>query len=228
MTLYAIIPIVWGVGGVVALGAAVVVGMMVLDSSSSSTNTNGGNVKKEAQTQTQTQDFVKAAKDFWGAMNVIIPYKEAFGPTDGQNDPVSFEPVRQLGATVLKFRDDMQQYGWRYVLSAYRNPTYNEKIGGMKGSYHTKGKAIDFAPLATDREYLWSLARHMMSKGWVVLIYEAGSANGVKGTFVHVNLGQKPKIRWKVGDGFLDHPPSNEPAPTPEDIPAGSKNQWLL
>lgn len=30
------------------------------------------------------------------------------------------------------------------ITSAYRCPKHNEKVGGVKNSYHTQGKAVDF------------------------------------------------------------------------------------
>lgn len=102
--------------------------------------------------------------------------------------------------TVRAFESDLRAagYDFRYVLSAYRNEAFNRKIGGVRGSRHTKGTAIDFAPTGSrDRARMRSLAKAMADKGWLVIIYDTEWANKPE-TFIHINKGQAPGVLWNV------------------------------
>ncbi|HDD36641.1 peptidase M15 [Thermococci archaeon] len=64
------------------------------------------------------------------------------------------------------------------ITSAYRCPSWNEKVGGKKNSAHLKGKAVDIH--IPNREYLYKLIRVLIRQGWVRI--------GIAKTFVHVDI----------------------------------------
>lgn len=200
----------WIGGGLVVVSGGAAVAFMLRSSSSPSSQSSTSNSNNSVNTMSSDRQkkLFENAKDTWRTMEHIIPFKQAFGPVDGQNYPDDWEPVMQLMKTVLRFEQDMRKWGWQYILSGYRNKAYNEKIGGIKGSYHTLGMALDFRPIADDRGFLLEMGKDLVGKGWRVLIYEANSISegNPQRTFVHVNLGQTAKILWKDGTSWLTYP----------------------
>jgi uncharacterized protein YcbK (DUF882 family) len=68
------------------------------------------------------------------------------------------------------------------VLSAYRTPTWNAKVGGVKGSQHVQGRAIDLRP-----------PMHMSLNQFYSIIRECQKVSAIRGigkyqTFVHVDV----------------------------------------
>ncbi len=96
------------------------------------------------------------------------------------------------------------------INSAYRNASYNKKIGGVSNSQHTKGTAADIVVSGVSPENVANFAEYIMdSKGGI------GLYNG----FVHVDVRTK-RSRWtnfgseKSVDGFFGYlTNTDEPAP---------------
>lgn len=61
---------------------------------------------------------------------------------DGTDVPYNLvDNVRQCAENLQSLRDAIGKPV--YILSGYRNPTYNQRIGGAKKSYHMTGLAAD-------------------------------------------------------------------------------------
>jgi uncharacterized protein YcbK (DUF882 family) len=61
---------------------------------------------------------------------------------DGTQVPYNLvDNVKQCAENLQVLRDTIEKP--IYILSGYRNPTYNQRIGGAKKSYHMTGKAAD-------------------------------------------------------------------------------------
>lgn len=100
------------------------------------------------------------------------PYPEEWRDRRGIPLAVEFERIRGvIGAPIV-------------VLSAYRTPTYNKKVGGAQNSQHMQGRALDLKPPSG-----WTIERF-----YNVLRGIAGSPEskifgiGKYPTFVHVDI----------------------------------------
>ena len=70
-----------------------------------------------------------------------------------------------------------------YIVSAYRSPSYNTKVGGAKGSMHMKGQAIDIR---------WPNMSTDAKEKFIKLAGAAGFTGiGVYPGFIHVDTGKK-------------------------------------
>lgn len=72
------------------------------------------------------------------------------------------------------------------VLSCYRTPTYNAKVGGAKNSQHCQGRAIDLRPPA-----------HLSLNEFYSIIRAIAKTSQIRGigkykTFVHVDVRPAP------------------------------------
>ena len=75
------------------------------------------------------------------------------------------------------------------VLSAYRTPKYNEKVGGKSSSYHLKGMALDLK-----FENISPIAVALYCE--FVLMKDFGGIGLYKGqNFVHIDIGDRV-ARW--------------------------------
>lgn len=70
------------------------------------------------------------------------------------------------------------------VNSAYRVPVHNRKIGGAKGSFHTRGLAVDCSMANHDPEAFEAAARACAFTGF-------GFYPPKKGNFIHLDLGPR-------------------------------------
>lgn len=72
------------------------------------------------------------------------------------------------------------------ITSSYRCPKHNDKVGGVKNSYHTQGKAVDFFILGIKPEKLLEVAEYCGAMG--LGLYKGRH-------FVHIDI--RPKLtRW--------------------------------
>lgn len=74
------------------------------------------------------------------------------------------------------------------VTSGYRDPAYNQKIGGGKNSMHLEGKALDISTNGHDRRALYAAAKEAGFTGF-----------GFYNTFIHVDTG-RPRF-WEGSKG---------------------------
>ncbi len=84
------------------------------------------------------------------------------------------------------------------ILSAYRTPEHNRKVGGARNSQHVEGRALDLKPPKT-----WSV------KSFYELIRRYAPELGIHGlgrykTFVHVDIRPTKTIAYWSGDGIKD------------------------
>lgn len=79
------------------------------------------------------------------------------------------------------------------VISAYRTPAHNLKIGGVKNSQHVQGRALDLQP--PDGITINEFYRHIFIRAHTLGIGGLGRYK----TFVHVDI--RPVTRLVVWDG---------------------------
>ena len=83
------------------------------------------------------------------------------------------------------------------VNSACRCAKHNKAVGGVDGSYHTKGLAADLS-CASGGQKLYHKIKYL---------YQAGALDGleyckryIKGNFVHIDIGRKRTNRFEEGN----------------------------
>jgi hypothetical protein len=112
------------------------------------------------------------------------PYPDAF-LTDGRLSELAalFEEVRALlGGNPLR------------ILSAYRTPDHNRKIGGAPNSQHVQGRALDFThPEMAPAQVVAVLKRAKVSG----LLPSLGGL-GLYRRFVHIDTRRPPEGRYLV------------------------------
>lgn len=113
-----------------------------------------------------------------------------------------------LVLTLQKIRD---HFGKAVTInSAYRNPNYNKKIGGVSNSQHTKGTAADIVVKGVAPEEVAKYAEYIMPNAGGIGLYPS---------FVHVDVRAK-RSRWtnygreKSVSGFPGYSP-NKTGPEP-------------
>jgi len=72
-----------------------------------------------------------------------------------------------------------------YILSGYRCPSYNARIGGARNSYHMRGQAADFVIYGYSVDQLRQLA---LKHGFT------GIGRYYRGGFLHADTG--PRREW--------------------------------
>lgn len=84
--------------------------------------------------------------------------------------------------------------GTLQVLSGYRSPAYNKKIGGAKSSQHMEGRAADIKSSKLDAAALHALVLRLSKEGKIKI-----GGLGEYPTFVHVDVrsGGKRLARWR-------------------------------
>lgn len=76
------------------------------------------------------------------------------------------------------------------VLSGYRSPAHNKRVGGKKNSYHLKAMAADITCKSLSPKKLHALIETLIAKGRVKI-----GGLGLYPGFVHVDI-RKTKARW--------------------------------
>ena len=69
------------------------------------------------------------------------------------------------------------------VISGYRSPDYNKKIGGVKRSTHMKAMAADIIINGVESVEVWKVVKQMIADG---IIHKGGV--GLYETFVHYDI----------------------------------------
>ena len=81
------------------------------------------------------------------------------------------------------------------VNSGYRCEKHNARVGGVKGSYHTKGLAADLSCDA-GAEKMFQIVQELWNNGMIpelkYCIYY------VNKNFIHIDCGRKRKSLWEV------------------------------
>lgn len=74
------------------------------------------------------------------------------------------------------------------ISSAYRCAKHNKAVGGVPGSAHTKGLAVDIAAQGSRQRFI--IAQSLMARGLVRI--------GVASSFVHVDVdkGKDQQVMW--------------------------------
>ncbi len=108
---------------------------------------------------------------------------------DGTGVPWNLvENVQKLANNLQVLRDTIDKP--IYVVSGYRNPTYNKRIGGAKRSYHMKAMAADIRVNGMSPKAIKAAIEILITEGKM----EQGGI-GLYNTFVHYdNRGRK--ARW--------------------------------
>lgn len=107
-----------------------------------------------------------------------MPYPEQWRTTRAVALARAFEALREeVGRPLV-------------ILSAYRTPSHNQRIGGARFSQHVEGRALDLRPPSTwTPKRLANLARHIPSIRGL----------GLYSTFVHIDV--RPSDRLVVWNG---------------------------
>lgn len=130
----------------------------------------------QASSQTQ-QSLPTAATSFQAQMNRAVSNASGLdsrawtAPSPVQNgklDPQLFE-VRKKAAGQIAERFNLK------VTSDYRTPQHNAEVGGVPGSYHTKGLAFDFVGSNQDMQKAKAWAQNHPEMFQEVLVHDVGS-----------------------------------------------------
>lgn len=118
--------------------------------------------------------------------------KSEFESKDGAKMPDDvFENIKKVANELQVLRDVLKQP--ININSAYRSPSHNRKVGGVKNSQHVKGTAVDIVVKGLSTEQLAYKIDELISKG----IMQQGGI-GIYDTFVHYDIffDGKNKRRW--------------------------------
>lgn len=95
----------------------------------------------------------------------------------------------------LAFEDVRSAYGAPIaILSAYRTPEHNRRVGGAPASQHVQGRALDLAPVRGGRKALADLTEAVQT-----CAKQLGRIRGVGvyRSFVHMDVRQSDRLaRW--------------------------------
>lgn len=97
--------------------------------------------------------------------------------------------AKKVATIVQRVRDHFAKPA--IIVSGYRSPAYNRKIGGSRKSQHKRGRAIDFKikGVSAKRVHDWVLAQYRAGK-----MPELGGLGSYPG-FTHVDIRKKWRKR---------------------------------
>lgn len=84
------------------------------------------------------------------------------------------------------------------ILSAYRTPSHNKKVGGARNSQHLHGRALDLKP--PDDVSIQDLHRFIIDKARSTMIRGIGKYK----TFIHIDIRPTDNIVKWSGSGVRD------------------------
>lgn len=114
---------------------------------------------------------------------------EEFACHDGTAVPAPFlANVRELARNLQALRDLVGRPV--HVLSGYRTPTWNAKVGGVQGSQHLLARAADLHVDGMTPDALHAAIEHLIAVGRM----KQGGL-GLYPTFVHYDV-RGTKARW--------------------------------
>ncbi len=119
---------------------------------------------------------------------------DEFACNDGSVVPEEYmDNVSLLAEQLQKIREHFGKP--IVVISGYRSPEYNKKIGGVKRSTHMKAMAADIVISGVDSVEVWRVVKDMIADG---TIHKGGV--GLYETFVHYDIRGR-NARW-YGSGM--------------------------
>ncbi len=107
--------------------------------------------------------------------------------------PDTFE--LKVSRKIVEICEKLRECGPLRVVSAYRNPEYNKKVGGAENSYHLQGKAVHLKPTAfISNVDLFKLASQ---------IPEVGGLGLYESKIIHIDL-RPNRAYWvkALNDGY--------------------------
>jgi len=117
---------------------------------------------------------------------------DEFRCKDGTPYPEKWIASR-LRPLVVELDELRRRVGPLVVVSGFRTPAYNRRIGGSHGSQHLEGRAADIRPLHTTIEKLRVLVRHRLLETGCTL-----RGVGWYKTFVHVDIRRSGRrVAWQ-------------------------------
>lgn len=114
---------------------------------------------------------------------------EEFACRDGSSVPVPLFPnVLQLAGNLQVLRNEIKKP--ILILSGYRTPSYNQKVGGATHSQHLQAKAADIYVSGYTPKQLHAIIEQLIKEGKM----KQGGL-GLYKTFVHYDC-RGSKARW--------------------------------
>ena len=105
-----------------------------------------------------------------------------FRSKDGAETPEEFIPnIAKLAENLQVIRDEIKCP--LHINSAYRSPSHNKSIGGVKNSQHLLGKAADLTSRNHSPKELYCIISNLIDTGKVSI-----KGMGLYKSFVHVDI----------------------------------------
>jgi len=128
--------------------------------------------------------------------------KTEFKCRDGTTTPECLmDNLKELVENLQIIRDHIQQP--MHIISGYRTPKYNRRIGGARRSQHMKAKAADIVVKGMRPPHLREIIINLIKEGKI----KKGGV-GLYRSFVHYDVRGR-NTRWK-GKGVKDYKGENK------------------